>query len=372
MNVLFVADRWDPKDHSQASGVDYEVYHTLLREGANLSLVGPFDWQYSPLERILRGLHNRFFDTRLFKYPWKYFFKTSREVSRALKDHQPDLVVAKHAAPFVYADLGEYPLLYFCDSSVRWLKEQWKNHAAVTYLTMERWEARVIQKAAHVVSFSEANARVLINDYGLSEEKVSVMAIPASIPHDRVPETISARDKLQPVRLLLVGRDYHRKGVDTALEVVQILNERDIPAELRVVGLDGKEREHTRFLGLFNKTIPEELEGYLSQYQWADFLIHPARFEAAGIVPSEAAAFGVPTITNQTGGLATTVEDGRSGIVLPGGSPAAVYATAIEEFVLAPDRYQALCRTTRQRYEKELNWPALGGRLMKIARTAAG
>lgn len=42
MKILYVAGRWDPTDHNLASGLDYENYNTLLREGAEVEIVGPF------------------------------------------------------------------------------------------------------------------------------------------------------------------------------------------------------------------------------------------------------------------------------------------------------------------------------------------
>ena len=92
-------------------------------------------------------------------------------------------------------------------------------------------------------------------------------------------------------------------------------------------------------MGLYKKDDPLQRSEYLKQFQWADFLIHPARYEAAGIVCGEAAAFGVPTITNAIGGLATTVENGVSGIVLPALSPAEEYVKVIEHFLKEPAEY---------------------------------
>jgi len=82
-------------------------------------------------------------------------------------------------------------------------------------------------------------------------------------------------------------------------------------------------------------------------------------------VCSEAAAFGVPTITNASGGLATTVEDGVSGIVLPMQSQAERYVESIRELVSDPDRFERLRITTRQRYEKELTWEIAGDRIFQ-------
>jgi glycosyltransferase involved in cell wall biosynthesis len=106
------------------------------------------------------------------------------------------------------------------------------------------------------------------------------------------------------------------------------------------------------------------LREYISQYQWAHLLIHPARYEAAGIVCSEAAALGVPTITNAAGGLATTVKDGVSGIVLPRGSAAETYVSAIEGLLEDPHKYQQMSRSARERYAHELNWRSMASNIL--------
>ena len=144
--------------------------------------------------------------------------------------------------------------------------------------------------------------------------------------------------------------------MDIAIKVTHQLNELGSNAELRIVGLEGENDENVRFMGVYNKTISQELDAYVENYRWANFLIHPARFEAAGIVPSEAAGFAVPTITNDSGGLGTTVANGISGIVLPKDSPPELYVETILNYVKAPERYVELCKSTRSRFETELNW----------------
>ena len=104
----------------------------------------------------------------------------------------------------------------------------------------------------------------------------------------------------------------------------------------------------------------------MSLFRQAHLLIHPALFEAAGIVPGEAAAFATPTITNDTGGLGTTVLHGESGIVLPRSSPAEAYVEVIHDLCTHPRKYFELCLKTRQRYERELNWASAGKRLGEI------
>jgi glycosyltransferase involved in cell wall biosynthesis len=164
----------------------------------------------------------------------------------------------------------------------------------------------------------------------------------------------------------LVGRDYKRKGIPIAIDVTKQLNENGIPTELTICGLTGDPDGPVRFAGLFRKSIPEELKQYADLYRQAHLLIHPALFEAAGIVPAEAAAFGVPTITNDVGGLATSVAHDISGIVLPGHSPAPAYVEAITGLFRNPEGYRRLSVGARHRYESEQNWEVAGKRVMKI------
>jgi glycosyltransferase involved in cell wall biosynthesis len=169
---------------------------------------------------------------------------------------------------------------------------------------------------------------------------------------------------------LLVGRDTTppRKGINIAIEVVRKLNAAGLPAELTICGTPGQSDEQIKYVGPFTKSIPDQLDKYVDLYRRAHLLIHPAVFEAAGIVPSEAAAFGTPTITNDAGGLATTVADGESGIVLPTWSAPETYVKAILELVNDPSSYYALCQKARIRYERELNWGPTGKWMADILR----
>lgn len=365
MKILYVAGRWDPRDHNQGSGIDYEFYTSLVRTGAEVEIVGPFKFGFSFTERILMKIHSKIFKTRLKKYPISYFIKSGRQVNEAIKKMNPDIIASKFSAPLLFANIDR-PLVYMCDSTAKWLKGKWKIHSNLALFGMTIWETKVIKKCDHIITFSEANAKVLQDTYKIPSNQITVFAIPASIPNDLVLENENIQTEFDPIKLLLVGREYYRKGVDIAIEIVEKLNRKGINAKLRVVGLDEDGSKNIQFMGLYNKTIPSELSAYIENYRWADFLLHPARFEAAGIVPSEAAAFGVPTLTNNVGGLGTTVKDGISGIVFPKDSPSDMYVKEIIDLVNNPDAYHRLAESTRERYNSELNWPSRDKTIYRI------
>jgi glycosyltransferase involved in cell wall biosynthesis len=231
---------------------------------------------------------------------------------------------------------------------------------------MEKWEEKVIKKASHIITFSRANADVLERYYQIPGDRITVHPIPSSLPYENGGFQAKPLKRGDKLKLLLVGKEYHRKGVDIAIEATQLLNAAGIAAELRIVGQDNADLDHVRFMGLYEKKDPAQLKKYMDNYRWAHFLLFPSRFDAAGIVPSEAAGFGIPTITNAAGGIATTVKNGVSGVVLEKHSPASEYARAIQHYWSHPDEYLSLCRTTYARFQDELNWNALGDQIFLI------
>jgi glycosyltransferase involved in cell wall biosynthesis len=365
MKLLFVTAQWDPRDIDSGSGVEYQVYAALKDRIDEIRVAGPFDRQLTFFEKVIRKVDNLLFKKRLIKFYPSYFKHSNRIVQELIKDFQPDVIFSKVSIPLVNVDIP-VPLVYMCDSTVKWVKDNWPHFSKIGFAIMERWERKVLKKAAHIITYSEANAKVLINYYHKPENQVTVHPIPAAFPRELSKYQEKTLSDGDVVNLLLVGKDYHIKGVDIAIEATRILNEQGIPSKLRVVGQDGVDSETVRYMGLYSKRDPEELNAYIENYKWAHFNIFPSRFDAAGIVPSEAAAFGLPTITNNAGGLGTTVENGVSGIVLEKHSQPQAYAEVVKHYLHSPDEYQSLRKSTYNRYQDRLNWDVFGQRIFDI------
>lgn len=370
MKVLYIANTYDPLKHSDGSGTDYDIYQTFLEHGLEVSIVGPFNYPPTRIERIFGRLQRLVSKYRPAKYSRSYLQQSAREVESAIEKYQPDIMFSFFSAPLVKANFN-VPLVYMLDTTLIGQQAQWPIFSKLATAQMLRSERRVIRKSKKVITLSKWSAEILEKDYNVPCEDLTYFPIPASIPIAAVPNQIEIEKSMsEGVNILLVGRDFRRKGVDIAVEVVRLLNEKGIPSVLRIVGLQGKNTQQVEYMGSYNKTLPDQLKGYLDQYRWAHFLIHPARFEAAGIVPGEAAAFGAPTLTNASGGLATTVEDGVSGVVLPKGKPAEAYVEVVAEYYNDPESYFKLRRTTRTRYDQELNWRRAGDKIVGVLRQA--
>ena len=232
---------------------------------------------------------------------------------------------------------------------------------------MEKWETKSIADCDILVTFSHENAAIINKHYGKDPSKIRVIPIPAYVPENLIPAKNDVSKKIDgKINLLLVGKRFGLRGMDIGIEIVNELNHQGIQSQLTIVGIDGEDSDHVKFMGNYDKEDTQQIERYFQFFSDSDFLIHPSRFHAAGIVISEAAAFGLPTITNNVGGLATTVLDNETGIVLPEKSPAAAYVTTIKSLVQDNDRYQKMRIAARERFDRELNWESAGKRLREI------
>lgn len=366
MRVLYASCRYDPLDRDEGSGIDFNVYEALRNEGVELVIAGPFKDRPSKLEQLYHSFHRLFSKKLHAKFSTAYLKYSAKEIKKAIDENKPDAMFTHNLIPLVYLKTS-IPIVYKTDSILQNMFEQWPTYSWLEYRRMLKWEKAALQVSNRVITASKWAEEALTGHYRIPSEHIFVMVNPSSLPEETIPASIETKNiSRNEVNLLLVGKDYQRKGIDIAIKVVELLQHIGINAHLRIAGQSQPDSEHVSFMGLYKKEIPEQLEAYVSNYQWAHFLIHPARYEAAGIVCAEAAAFGVPTITNAIGGLATTVQDGVSGVVLPALSPAEEYEKVVEYFLQNPDEYLALRRSTRERYEKELNWEAAGKRIVEI------
>ncbi|HKI85678.1 MAG TPA: glycosyltransferase family 4 protein [Thermoanaerobaculia bacterium] len=372
MKVLYMAYRHAPTDLDAGSSLDHTFCEALRDHGLEIEIAGPISGPEIAAERLFRRLYARSSGKRSWKFPVSKAWRASRVLDRAVASSRPDAVFTLFPAPLVFWRRA-IPCVFALDTTFLGQEEDWPLYGPLA-LRLSVWEERrAFARSTRLLTYSAWARRDLIENYGIESERIAVTPMPSSLPTSSVPTAIDPwRDKrlTSPLRLLLVGRVRKRKGIDTAIETVREINAAGTPAELTICGLDGSDSDFVKYAGLYRKSDPVELAAYTELYRRAHLLLHPAIFEAAGIVPSEAAAFGTPTITNATGALATTVAHGVSGLVLPKGSPPSAYRAAILELIRSPEAYYELCRSTRRRYEQELNWEVTGTRTVALIKDA--
>jgi colanic acid/amylovoran biosynthesis glycosyltransferase len=189
-------------------------------------------------------------------------------------------------------------------------------------------------------------------------------------------------ESARPIRILTVCRLVEKKGVDNLLRAAAMLIQRGRPAELSIAG-DGPDRQRLeklasdlnsstwlRWLGAVQNT---RVRALLAE---VDIFALPCRDDARGdrdgipVVLIEAMACGIPVLSGDLPSIRELIEQGVTGLLVDGNSPAAI---ADKLNMLATDlplRHQ-LAIAGRRRVEEEFSLPLNLERLQDRFRRAA-
>lgn len=141
----------------------------------------------------------------------------------------------------------------------------------------------------------------------------------------------------------------------------------DRPWSLTVVG-DGEAREEVEALfAPFGKRVAfpgrvDDRAHLVDLYGAADLFLWPAVNEAYGMVLLEAQALGCPVVAGDFGGVASVVQDGRTGLLAPPGD-APAFAAAVRGLLDDPSWIAALSRTAARFVREERSLAMAVGRL---------
>ncbi len=182
--------------------------------------------------------------------------------------------------------------------------------------------------------------------------------------------------------ILFVGRIEPLKGVDTLLEAIALIRDRQ-PNLCRnlviaIIGgdpndSDDSNSEMTRLKDMRQALGLHELVTFLGAkdqdrlryyYNAADALVMPSDYESFGMVALEAMACGTPVIASEVGGLAYLIRDGQSGYHVPVREPAAL-AERIMCLLQNPPQRADMGRAASQ-LAQSYAWPLIADRLLAI------
>jgi len=266
------------------------------------------------------------------------------------------------------------PLAYLSDCTFRLIQDYYPRTSQLSPQTRrecDECESRAIAAADLLIYSSDWAAESAIRDYGASAEKVHV--IPFGPNLKRIPDsaTVTSPRNREECRLLLLGKDWKRKGGPLVFDTMRLLNEQGLPTRLTVCGTALPEEIHHPKLevtGFLDKNTPAGLDTLEKLLTESHFLFVPSRAEAFGIVFCEASAYGLPSIATATGGITTIVKNGVNGYLLPLHASAEDFAELIQTLFSDAERYQQLVESSRQRYDETLNWNAWANRVRELLR----
>ncbi len=201
-------------------------------------------------------------------------------------------------------------------------------------------ETTAIRQADYIIAECPQDREDLINYYQAPPDKIRV--VPCGVnPEEMFPvDQRLARMKLKlpqdDIILLQLGRMVPRKGVDNVIKAMTKLKYTGARVRLIIVGGEhdacengfnpeiARLRQLAKDLGLQTSVTfagrkgRDELKYY---YAAADLFITTPWYEPFGITPLEAMACGTPVIGADVGGIKYSVQDGKTGLLVPPNDP---------------------------------------------------
>ena len=180
-------------------------------------------------------------------------------------------------------------------------------------------ERAAYHAAGNIICMCEWAADSVINDYGISSEKVHVVVGGANLEEellDNKKNLYCPKEPSDSIPLFIgfLGKDWKRKGGEFAFEVVKNLNSRGIWSVLRVIGTKKKhipDSKFVKYLGFIDKK--KDLNKLVDELNSWHFYALFSEQEASPRSIIENIRLGVPIISHNIGGIRSTLIENSYG-----------------------------------------------------------
>ena len=238
-------------------------------------------------------------------------------------------------------------------------------------------EKEIVATVDRVVTSTPEGKSNLINLYGSSPDKVSVIPPGVDLDFFRPKDKETARRELDLEEykrvLLFAGRLQPFKGLDLLLHAMTYLPNHGFTRLLVVGGNAGKGDELAKMNSLVKELGISNMVGFVGAvehknmskfYNAADICVIPSYHESFGMVALEALASGTPVVASRVGGLATIVKDGETGYLFEERSPETL-ATYLCLLMSENEIRNSMAKAARQSVMK-YNWSSTARRLFRV------
>jgi D-inositol-3-phosphate glycosyltransferase len=243
-------------------------------------------------------------------------------------------------------------------------------------------ERRIAAAADRVVAANPVEQAHLVWHCGADARRIRVIPCGVDLDLFRPAEPGGARARLglRADRVLLfVGRLTPIKGLETLLRALAVakadgLGRTDV--RLVVVGGDKEEGWDGQRAGLTRMAAelgigawvefrgPQPQDVLPDYYAAADLCLMPSLYESFGMVALEAMACGVPVVGSRVGGLAVTVRDGVTGLLVPEGDAGAL-ADSITGLLADESRRTRLGGEAAE-WARRFGWPCVARAVIEL------
>lgn len=376
MRIAFLAsDFLDPDTPQSWSGLPFFMRHAIESAGIETVTLSPVDNRQAA--RVVRLLYWRWLRGRRYlKYCDHALLQShARQYQRGLAGISVDAVFSPSTWPLAYLET-DLPAVVWTDACFAGVLDFYHSFTDVAPPSVRAGHAieqLALDRCTRALYSTAWAADTTRRSYRIPDHKVSIVPFggnllePPTLPEVR--EMIRQRPAT-PCRLLLVGVDWIRKGVDIAVDTVKALSAAGLDCRLTIVGCSPPAGRAlpacVEVIPFISKVTAGDRQRLNQLYARSHFFIMPTRAEAFGIVFAEASTFGVPCLATAVGGLPSVIKEGVNGQLFPLEANGEDYADWILGMFTSPARYRELALRAAEHAAEHLTWKVAGQRIATI------
>ena len=374
LSIGYITAR-NARDPRTWSGTPFYMGQALSARARQVSYIGPVEPRILPAANRIARLQRRLTGWHVVPSQTLLAARANARIIRAaLARTQPDILFAPAGSTLIAALETDLPIAYTSDATVQRMIGYYGHFTDMSRSTLRQVQAleqAAIDRSDLMIYPTDWVARSAIEHYGADPAKIEILPYGANLSEEPDREAALAPRRAGPVKIIFVGVDWVRKGGDIAVAALADLRARGSDAEMTIVGCvppPEVPRDGLTIIPFLDKNDPGQARQLSEVYTAADLLLVPTRSECYGIVFCEAAAHGVPSIANATGGVTGVIAEGVTGHTLPPEAEGRDYADLIDGIVSTPGRLETLRRSARDDFETRLNWATWGERATALFR----
>lgn len=383
MKIAYVS-HYDARDIRSWSGTGSMMAQSLMSHNVELDFLGPLKNVIKPANAVQYAFNKVLLRKEDHPQRDPSFLKGfSRQVETKLVGTGADWVFAPGSFALSHLQTT-LPVAMWTDCTFENLLDyypKFRNLSPRTIRNGHDAEARALNRCDLIFMSSEWAAESARSYYKIPQDRIRIVPFGSNFeitPAELALEPIVRKrvDAMRDtIKVFCAGVDWYRKGIDFAQKVVALLNERGLKADLIVAGCqpgkDVTDLAHVTLKGFISKSTADGKAALRTLFEDSHVLMLPSRAECTAIVFNEAAQFGLPVMTFETGGAASVIEPSANGFLFDTQSRPEQWADVIAELHAQPARYEALCVSSRKEYLERLNWHRSAGIVLDALQSRA-
>jgi len=360
MKICFLTIK-NPEDKTSWSGIFYQMY-------SNLSEYHKVEWignvKFKLWQKILMksfNFSNKFRKNKIW-IPSILFCKFyARNVKKKIEQGKYDIIYAPVSSTLVCFLDTNIPIVYLSDATFNLMIDYYPEFTGLSKKNIEdgnKIDRMALQRIEKVIFCSEWAKNSAIEFYNVRPEKISVFEFGANLLYEPSPDDLDFSDT-EICNILFLGVDWIRKGGEKAYKTYLQLKNKGLLCRFTIIGCNPKIniKDHDiTIIPFINKNDKTEFDKLYKIFLQTQILLLPTKAECFGIVFSEASAFGIPSITTDTGGVPSAIKNGVNGYLLDINADEYAFADKIFSIFSNKKLFKELRKSSRREYESRLSW----------------